>query len=269
MRRFLLVWVSLSLVLLVGTALVSYFLFKRVDLRLVALVQVLAVPAFQAVVLLWVSGGWSVAAFLDVVREARGRVAVLALLALDLGVLGLGWALWSRSPVGFSAARSLQPLWMGAKTLAAAVGAGALALRASRPVKERIWLGIVSLAVLAFAAEPYRHWLDGLADRGVVLTLPTVLRWLIVYGGLYVLVMVALVHTGTVLRARSRLGGFFIDAALALGFVVGVVTVPSIFLKPYLVEPWASIVRTCVSLAATFLLAAFLSALSERTHSVA
>ena len=269
MKRFLLVWVSLFVVSLAGTAFVSYFLFKRVDLRLVALVQALVVPALQGAVLLWVSGDWSLVALLEAVREARGRAVVVALLALDLGVLAVGWGVWEHPPLGIAAVRSLQPLWTGAKTLAVAAAACALAAIAVRTVKERVWLGVIALAALALGAEPFRHWIGGLADRGPWLTLPTVLRWLAVYGGIYVMVMAMLVHTGTVLRARSRLGGFFVDAALVVGFLAALVTVPNIFLKPYLLEPWAGIVKTFVSLAATFALAAFFSALSERTHSAA
>jgi hypothetical protein len=264
MKRFLLVWVCLAVVMLVGTALLSLLVFKRIDLRLVALVELLVVPTLQAVVLLWASGEWSFTRLPRLAREAHGHAAVLGFLAFDAVVVALGWAFYSRSLLGVAAVGSLQPAWTGVKTAGVALVAGTLAARGLRRLADRLWLGIVALAALAFAAEPFRPWLGGLATHVLPPALPTVLRWLVVYGGLFVLVMAALVHTGTVLRAGSALGAAFIDAALAVAFIAGLVTVPSIFLKPYLVEPGAAIVRTCVSLAATFTLAGLLAACTIR-----
>jgi len=269
MKRLLLVWLTLFTVLLVVTALFEFVVFKRIDLRFVALLQALLVPAFQAAVLLWVSGDWSAGALLEAAREARGRTAVLALLVVDLCVLAAGWVVSAQPQVSLAAVGSLQPRWAGIKALAAAAAAVVLALRAGRSAAARAWLGIFSVAALVLAAEPFRHRIRGLADLASWGTTPTVLRWLAVYGVAYVLAMVALVHTGTVLRARSRLGGFFADAAIMAGFLAGLVMVPNIFLKPYLVDPWTAVVHTCVSLAATFTLAAFLSALTERNDPVA
>lgn len=264
MKRFLLVWVGLASVLAVGTALVSYLVFHRIDLRFAAVAQLVVIPIFQAAVLMWVSGDRNLPALLRILREARTRVVVLAVLGVDFAVLGLGWALRTQSVVGLAGRESLQPAWIGVKALALAVAFGILAARGARPLAERMWLALVALSVLALGGEPFRPWLGALPDHLLPSALPTVLKWLIVYGGIYLLVIAGLVHTGTVLRRRSSLAGFLIDGACAVGFLAGVITVLSIFFWPHLVEPWASVVRTCVSLAATFTLAGGLSALAKR-----
>jgi hypothetical protein len=264
MKKFLLIWVSLAFVLVVGTALASYFLFNRIDLRFAALAQLAVIPIFQAAVLMWVIEDWSVGRFRQVLREVRTRVVVLALLAVDFVVLGLGWALRTSPAVGLAGPESLQPAWTGVKAFALAVALGGLAAQSARPLAERIWLGLASLGVVALGGELFRPWLGVLPDRLLPSTLPTVLKWLVVYGGIYLAAMIGLVHTGTVLRRRSPLASFFIDGTCAVAFLAGVITALSIFFWPYLVEPWASVVRTCLSLAATFALAGCLSALSER-----
>lgn len=266
MKRFLLIWVSLAVVLAAGTILVSYFVSNRIDLRFAALFQLVVIPIFQAGILMWVSGDWTLVGLRRSLREARTRVVVLGVLGVDVVVLALGWALRTRPAVGLAGPESLQPAWIGVKALALAVALGILAAQRARPLAERIWLGLVALGVLALGGEFFRPWLGALPSHLLPPALPTVLQWLVVYGGIYLLVIVGLVHTGTVLRRRSSLAGFFVDGACAVGFLAGVITVLSIFFWPYLVEPWASVVRTCLSLAATFTLVGCLSALSEREH---
>lgn len=264
MKRFLLVWVSLAFVLVVGTDLTSYLVFHRIDLRFAALAQLVVIPIFQVAVLMWVSGDWNLRALLRNLREARTRVVVVAVLAVDFVVLGLGWALQTRPVVGLAGPESLQPAWIGVKALAVAGALAMLAAQRLQPLAGRVWFGLLALGVAALGGESFRPWLGALPDRLLPSALPTVLKWLAVYGGIYLLVFVGLVHTGTMLRRRSPLAGFFVDGTCAVGFLAGVITVLNIFFWPYLVEPWASVVRTCLSLAATFTLVGCVSALSER-----
>lgn len=261
MKRFLALALLLGAALLLATAAVAGLVFRHVDLRFSALLPLVLVPFLQAAVVLWVTGAWGVDRLAAAGLRLRRRPALLVLLALDAALLAAGWLFFTRREIGLAAAVTLQPRWAGLKALAAALTLTWVALRAaSTRLRDRLWLLLIAGAVAALGVELFHPWLRTLPAL-VPGRVPTVIRWVAVYGGLFVAAMAALLHTGTVLARRSALAGFLVDWAAACATVVALVTVPCIYLRPFLVEPWLSVVRTGVSLALTGVLAAGLAAL--------
>jgi len=262
-KRFLLLALVLAVPLTVATGAVSVLVFRHVDLRFGAFLQLLVIPFLQAAVVLWVAGAWGLDRLAAAARKTWRRPAVVAFLAGDAALLAAGWLLHSRRLVGLAAPASVHPSWTGIKAGVAALLLLLLALRAIGTRLERLWFLLFAVAVSALAAEFVYPWLGDLPTlvRG---KMPTILRWLLIYGGLFVTAMAALLHTGAVLARRSALAGFFVDASAACATVAAIVAVASVFLRPFLIEPWLSVVRSGVSLSMTFLLAASLAALGPR-----
>ncbi len=79
-------------------------------------------------------------------------------------------------------------------------------------------------------------------------------------GGLLVIALVALFKSQSVLRERSALAAFFFDLAAVLVFATALIYPMNFYLRPFLMEPWGTIVQVLVSLTATFVLAGSLLA---------
>ena len=250
MSRFLALWLVLALANLVVSALLSLVGFHHVDLRYEAFFQLLVVPTAQATVLTWVRTRWGLIGLASALG-ATARIPLAAVIALvEAAVLTAGWAMRAHHVIGLAGGGRLQPLWMAAQALAAGVLVGVCAL-------QRSWGRGARGRLLAFATTAVACGLEPVFHPMRLLTLPlegrvpTVLQWLTVYGGIFVVVLVATLVAAATVQHREPLAAFHLEAAAAFGFVVALVTLLGYFLHPFLLEPWGSVARTGLSLAAT------------------
>jgi hypothetical protein len=263
MKRFLLLWVLLTVVLGATAVAISLVFFHHVDLRYEAFLELLLIPAFQVAILMWARNEWSPAGIATAARESCRHPLIFSLVLADLAILALAWALWDRPLVGIAAQPGLLPSWTAIKIAAAGVILAALAFSPLHSTNQRAWLGLTAALALALSLATWVSWLR-LLPALLPGKLPTVLRWLAAYGTMYLLTMAAMLGTGSILSRRSRLAVFPLNAAAGFGFVVALVVAANIFLRPFIPEPWASVTRTCLSLAATGTLASTLLAFVKR-----
>jgi hypothetical protein len=252
LKRFLLLWLCLAIGLTVVTVLVSVLVFHCLDLRYQAFLQLLLIPTFQAAIVAWLTRAFGPTRGLRAIRETMSHRVVVVVLAINAALLVVGWLATTAPLVGIAGAVSLHVRWAGLEVL----GAAALTLgtvRRCRTWGERFWLCLGSASLLVLGSNAFVPWLRGL-EAFVPARFPTVLNWILVYGTILVVAIVLALGAGGVLTRRSGLAGFYVDAAVAAAFCVALVVAASFFLHPYLVEPWASLVRTGLSLAATFVL---------------
>jgi len=251
-KRFLLLWVCLALALTVVTVLVSLLIFHKIDVRYQSFLELALIPTFQAAVVAWLTSTFGFAGIMRAVRETLGlRLAVLVL-ALNVAVLVVGWVARTEPHIGLVGAAGVHLRWAGVQTLAAAMLV-LVAVPRFRSRKEQAWLWLGAACLLVVGSNAFSPWLHRL-EALVPARFPTVLNWTLVYGATLVVVMILVLGVGGVLAHRSDLAGFHVDVAVAAGFFVALVVAASFFLHPYLLEPWASVVRTALSMAAGFML---------------
>jgi len=125
------------------------------------------------------------------------------------------------------------------------------------PPDALAWILGFAAMLLGLSAEPFVPWLGRIPEIGFIRDIgPKVIRWSIVYGGLLVIAGIALFRSQSVLRERSALAAFFLDLAVAFTFTVALIYPMNLYLRPFLMEPWGTVVRVLVSLIATAVLAA-------------
>jgi hypothetical protein len=254
LKRFLQLWVCLAFGLTVATVAVSVLAFRRLDLRYQTFLELLFIPTFQAAIVGWLTAAFGPARVLRAIRETVSHRLVVVVLAVDAAFLVAGWLVRAEPFIGIVGAATLHVRWAGLKALAAAaLTLAAVPRRDTRGAQTWLCLGAASLLVLG--SNAFAPWLRGL-ETLVPARFPTVLNWIMVYGAVFVFAVVVALGSGGVLTRRSGLAGFYVDAAVATVCCVALLVVASFFLHPYLVEPWASLVRTGLSLAATFMLVA-------------
>jgi len=266
MRRFLLLWICLAPPLVVTTFAISIISFRHLDLRYVAFVQLLVIPTCQAAVVTWVGGQCGLSRLAWAVRETIRHRLIALFVVLDVGFLCLGVVMRGHPIFGVAGQSSVHPGWAAVKALiagAALLGAALLWSRDSR--KHRVWVLGLAGFVVAVASNAFFPWLDDLPEliHGVG---PLVIRWLVVYGGLSTLGLIVLFQVSAKVRERSPLAAFYFDLAGACIFAVVLVFALNIFLRPFLVEPWASIVRVLASIGASAFLIGSSLVFAHRGH---
>lgn len=259
MRRFLLLWLVLALLVIAVGVPLSILVFHHVDLRFTNVLHFLVVPTVQATVLLWVAGHVRVGRVVSAVRETVRHPITTTFIAADIAFLATSWLLPGHPLLGIAAESSIHPTWRAVKAIAAGLLIAGLALRRGWSVSERARLLLAAVAALALGTDSFAGWLKPL-PRLLLPHLPTVLRWSAVYGTLFVLIVLVLLAAGTVLGRHSWLAASLVDTALAFGFAAALVAVANVYLRPFLVEPWASLAFAALSLAATLTLAGALLA---------
>ncbi len=263
MARFLVVWACLTAALAVTTAVLSFAVFRHLDLRYVALVHLLAIPVVQALAVGWVRGEWSLSQQARAVRAALRHRWFAALLLLDLGVLA-GDHLGSGFAIGAAEDRVALTTWWPALQAAAA---GALLLvalpRAHGGWRRRPWLLALAVGALAIAGEPWCRWLEAAPDLLPGL-LPTAGRWLVTYGGMAAIGLIVLVRSAATVRDADPVAAFLLDLAAALLFALMLVLVLSLALHPFLNDPWATLVAILTLGCSTCVLAGSLGAVRAR-----
>lgn len=262
MRRVAGLYLLLLPAALAGSAGVSFFLFRHVDLRFEAFAAIVAIPAFQALVVAALSRRPASTPLGALAARALSDRAVALLVAADLLLLAL-FALRSGDPAWGLAEGPVPAAWGAAKGLAAA--GLLLVLAGLRPGKAagRLALAAFGLGLASYALDAFLPWLHRLPQR-VLPGRSLLYRWLASYGALWVVAVAGLLLAGAVLWRRREEAGFLADLAAGATLFSGLLVVLNVFLHPFLVEPWQSLVKALGSLTMTSLLASALLALRAR-----
>jgi hypothetical protein len=224
MRRVVNLWLALLAAYWLMRAAASSLLFGRVDQGYPALVELLAIPALQAMALAWATRQPGSLQLALPWREGWRLWPLRGILAIDAGVLGAAWLMpaahrptWLAPSLGAGL-----PAWLTALKLAgaAALLAAALGRRGFMP-RDRLALATVAAALLALAAEPWRGWLTGLTGLTGLSGLPPMaaspsLRWFGVYGVLTAAALLLVLQAASALRRHSLAAALAFDWALGL-----------------------------------------------------
>lgn len=253
MRRFLALYLLLAPVYFLARVSVSALLFQRVDLRFTAFFELLLVPALQALVLTWLASGRRLSGR-EALRAARENRFFWPLVALNVAVLVVGTVLPGMADLPRRVA--------GIEALAAALLL-VLFWRAGSAV-ERVLVWLVSAGLAAYGFDAFFPWIRRLPEL-LLPQRPQALRWLIVYGGLFILAIGGLTALGARLERRSLPAAVLLDLSVGFALVSAAVVVLNIFLRPVVLEPWASVTRACsfLSVAALLLCASQLASESR------
>ncbi|MES1245667.1 MAG: hypothetical protein ABUT39_28940 [Acidobacteriota bacterium] len=232
MSRLLALWLTLLAAFWLTRAASSALLFGTAVRGPGEVLQLVAVPALQALLVAWATRRPGPFLHGEPLRSALGQADVRGILILDAAVLVVGWIFLGHPWLGLAQGRNLANAWIALK----AGTAGVVLARSSR---DR-WVlalaaGLLVLAVLVLAG------LVGPAPDGL-------LRWLILHG------LLLAAGTGLALEAQRRLRRSRPAAALALDWALGLALLAGMLA----VLGLAPAAATLASLAATALLAAAL-----------
>src|ERR1700730_3930303 len=193
MRRVVNLWLALLGAYWLTRAGASSLLFGRVDHGYPALLDLLAIPALQAVALAWATRQPGAADLALPWREAWRLRPLRGALAVDMSVIAASWLMPATSGPSWLAPslRAGLPAWLAAVNLAAAATLLVAALgRHGFRARDRLSVSSPAAPVprsaaafLALPAEPWLGSLPGLPDRLAMVT-PPPLRWYGAYGAL-------------------------------------------------------------------------------------
>lgn len=226
MRRGLSLWLALLAAYWLTRAAVSSLLVGRVEHGFPELVELLAVPALQALVLSWATRQRGAVARLALPwREAWRLWPLRGVLAMDLGVIAVAWLVPApRRPAWLAPSfRAGLPAWLAAAQLLAAAALLAVALREGAwRLRERLAAGAVAAGLLAAAADPWSGWLGALpgllvpAAAAAPSSPSMALGWFGVYGALLAAALLLVMEAAAALRRRCPPAAQAFDQALVL-----------------------------------------------------
>ncbi|HWM90821.1 MAG TPA: hypothetical protein VN493_08650 [Thermoanaerobaculia bacterium] len=272
MSRLLALWLTLLAAFWLTRAVASAVLFGNPDRGYESVIQLVTVPAFQALLVAWATRRPGPFAHAVPVRAALRQPDLRTILLLDAAVLVSGWVLGTFGGIGWfglAQGRNLPSIWVALKAGAAGVVLG-LDTRGSSPERgeDRRWLlglaaGLIALALMVL--------FDVLRALPALLfpTRPPLLRWLLVHGVLTIAGTALLLRVQRIFRHdrdRRPAAALALDWTLGFGLVAALTSALHLFHRPFLMEPWGSLVATCNSLAVTALLAAALLARGRTVH---
>ena len=260
MSRYFAFWIVLTTVGGVAGSLIAVVGFRHVDLAFENFVQLLTVPACQALLLTLATrtGRGPSPASLGV--RAAAHPLVRPMLVMDAIVMLISWGGFSHHVLGISGEASLVPVWVGTKAIASAVFVLAAAITATgietaspwRP-GERVGLTLFAIALLAVGVEVFHPWMGGVPAM-VMPTRPRIVQWIVVYGAAYATALGLTLAVSRMVRRRSLPAAAAIEAATGSAFVCALVVVSTYFLHPFLDRMPLALARTAMSLTMTFLL---------------
>ena len=240
-RRFLSFWLVLGIAHLLARVALSLLVFRLLDLRFEYYSQLVVVPALQALALCAALPSRQRVSRWAAWTAAFREPLVAVFLAGNVVALALAWVLRGHPwflPAALGAAEGL----------AAGILLIVLAVRRRFSAGERAWLLLAGVAAIAYASDFAVGWIAAFPDL-VLAGKRRFVRWLIVYPPLFVLAIVLLLKLEGVFRRRWPAPAQVLDAAPAFAVAGGAVVFLSFYWRPYLVEPWSSVVRTVSALA--------------------
>lgn len=292
MRRLVSLWLALLAAFWLARAAASSLLFGRVDQGYGALLELLAIPALQAVALGWLTRQPGPLDLALPWRQAWRLRPLRGALALDAAILAAAWLLpayswpsWltassardnaamagmtgSTGPASLAGWPALAALAASAKLLAAAA---LLVIALGRPgwsTRDRVAVGAFGAMLPVLAAAPWTGWpaaLPGLlaapprlltALPRLLATLPSpALGWFIAYGTLLAAALLLALPAAAALRRHSQAAAMALDWALALLLTAAALAVLGFARQPpSAATPWNRAAAALASLGATALL---------------
>lgn len=254
MKRLVAIWLCLFPAVLVLRPAISAYFFRYLDLRYEPFFQLVTIPVAQAIVLWAVTLGARVGSIAAPAKLGWRAPAVLALLAADAIVFGVGWAYRGDSLLAMTG--TLPLAYAGAKATIA--GGALLRLSATDPLRRRrAALALFGAGLVALGSTYFVDWLAFVPNL-VLPRMPRVIRWSVVYGLLFATAIGVLFRVQTLLEEDRPAAARALDVAAALALFAVIPVVSNLFLRAYVIEPWASLVKTCSSLCFTALVVAAL-----------
>jgi hypothetical protein len=257
MRRVVNLWLALLAAYWLMRTAASSLLFGRVDQGFPALIELLAIPALQAMALAWATRQPGSLQLALPWREGWRLWPLRGALAVDAGVLAVAWLMpatlrpsWLAPSLGAGL-----PAWLTALKLAgaAALLVTALCRRGFRP-RERLAIAAAAAALLALAAEPWRDWLASLGDLPATAASPA-LRWFAAYGALTAAALLLVLQAASALRRLSHAAALAFDWALGLLLAAAGCAALGFVQQPAAAAaPWHHTAATLGSLSGTALL---------------
>jgi hypothetical protein len=259
MKRVVNLWLALLAAFWLTRAGISSLLFGRVEQGFRALVELLAVPALQAVALAWATRQGRQPSRLAAVqcalpwREAWRLRSFRVALAIDAGVLAFAWGPASASAAGLPAWVLEAKLLAGAALLLAALG------RPGWSARDRLAVAAAAVALLALAAEPWHPWLTALPGLlaplapGAAATARAA-RWFGAYGLALGAALLLALEAAAALRRRGRAAALAFDQALCLLLAAAACATLGFLRQPAADAAWTRAAATLGSLCATALL---------------
>jgi hypothetical protein len=269
MRRVVNLWLALLAAYWLMRAAASSLLLGRVDLGYPALVELLAIPALQALALAWATRQRGSLQLTLPWREGWRLVPLRGALAVDAGVLAVAWLMpAARRPswLAPSLAAGL-PAWLTALKLAAAAALLVVALcRQGWRMRDRVAVAAVAVALLALSAEPWRGWLAGLPGLPGLSAMPALtalpemaatpsLRFFGVYGAATAAALLLVLQAASALRRHNQAAALAFEWALGLLLAAAGCAALGFVRQPAAAAtPWGNTAATLGSLSGTALL---------------
>ena len=245
MTRFFLFWGILTAVYFVGRLGTSALAFRHLDLTLGAVAQTLLVPCLQAAILVLLARKAHVYPLRETLPELASRRVLVGLFGADLLVTILGCSFRTVPFLGFAGPWSLPALLVVVKSAAAAAFAGSSALDGTAPARERWRLLVLSAGMAAYGVDAVTGWLQR-SPETFFPSSPLAVRWIATALPLFLGTLLVILAAAGVARGRRNPAWLLFETASALVAFCGVAIFLSVYLRPYLLEPW----RVAVSAAA-------------------
>jgi len=257
MRRVVNLWLALLAAYWLMRAAASSLLFGHVDQGYPALVELLAIPALQAVAVAWATRQRGPLQLALPWREGWRLRSVRGVLVVDAGVLAVAWltpAAYRPSWLAPSLGAGL-PAWLTALKLACAAALLVVALsRQGWRTRDRLAVAAVAAALLALSAEPWGGWLAGLPRLAAAAASPQ-LRWFGAYGAAAAASVLLVLQAAAALRRHSQAAALAFDWALGLLLLAAGCAALGFVRQPAAAgAPWAQTAATLGSLSGTALL---------------
>jgi hypothetical protein len=250
-KRFLGIFLLFFAVGFLAREAVSLGIFRHLDVRYVAFVELLCIPAFQAAVLVLLSRRRGRPARTFASNLAR-RPALLAILAAEVLVVALGWLPPGRPILALGAPKSA-PAIAVAVAVTALAAAAALLAALPRLRRGRAALVLLALSLAVWAADAFTGFLAHAPAR-LFPRMHVLVRLVTVLGGMLAVALALMLGAASVARARRSSSAFLFEAAAAFTFVSALIVVLSFYNHPWLDQPWLSIEKSGSYLALTSVL---------------
>jgi len=257
MRRVVNLWLALLGAYWLTRAGASSLLLGRIDDGYPELLDLLAIPALQAVALAWATRQPGSVDLALPWREAWRLRSLRGALAVDVSVIAASWLMPAASRPAWLAPsfRAGLPAWLAAVKLA--VAAMLLVAALGKPgfrARDRFAVAALAAALLALAAEPWLGWLAGLPDR-LAMVAPPPLSWYGAYGALTAAAVLLVLPAAEALRRHDQAAALACDWALGLLLAAAAGAALGFARQPAAADaPWGRAAATLGSLSATALL---------------
>jgi hypothetical protein len=249
MKRLLALWLTLLAAFWLTRTAVSALLFQRADRGYGTLVQLVAIPVLQAVMVGWLTRAAWPSSWKILGRELLQRRLLLGMLVADAAVLLLAVTVENEAPPA---------AWAGLQAGAAGVLFALLARGAGWTRRERGWFWITAglLAAAALFSIPMLPTPEEilLPDRSEIL------HWVLVELPLSALLAGVLLWVQPMLGRRRLGAAAALDAAVGLGLLASLLDLPSTVPPQGSDVAWEPLAWLCRLAAATALVAAALVA---------